>query len=240
MGAVSEHLGFQPGGHTTRKLRDPLERLRVAGFLAHSERQMREQWGLTSADQEELARLQAAGRVGGLPESPQHREWRLARVEARRRSNEFRGYLNRATEEADEMAAAARVFPSRRWFEVGNRLRTAHWLVGAVTHCLEEWDEPDDACPHNDPEPNLAPGRRAKALGRGDRRTRRLSAGGRGRDEAGRGDGPHEGPHHPVRVAQPRELSHASTVSRSKRPASVEELTRCGLKQLIKKVPTNT
>jgi hypothetical protein len=164
VGAVSEHLGFLPVGHTTRKLRDPLERLRIAGFLAHSERQMREQWSLTSAGQEELARLRAAGRVGDLPESPQHREWRLARVEARRRSNEFRGYLNRATEEADEMAAAARVFPSRRWFEVGERLRAAHWLVGAVTHCLEEWDEPDDARPDNDPEPNLAPGRRAISL----------------------------------------------------------------------------
>lgn len=111
--------------------------------------------------QRELASAREAGQVGELPESPQHRDWRLARDAAAEHIDGFRKLLSTALEEAATAAGAYTAPPSARWFELGERLAAAFWLVGSATYCLEEWVEPDDAHPDTDPDPGSPPGRRA-------------------------------------------------------------------------------
>ena len=80
---VGEHLGFERTAHNTRRLRRQLEHLGAKHrWTASSERYGREYWSLTPAGRRHLSAARKAGRVGELPESPQHREWRHARVEA--------------------------------------------------------------------------------------------------------------------------------------------------------------
>jgi hypothetical protein len=157
---VGEHLGFERTAHNTRRLRLQLENLRAKHrWAASSERYGREYWSLTPAGRRHLAAARRAGRVGELPESPQHREWRHAQAEAGRRMEGFRVLLFKALE---DVGPAASVTPpdSAAWFALGERLAAAFWLLGSAIYCLEEWAEPDDARPDTDENPGPAPGRR--------------------------------------------------------------------------------
>jgi hypothetical protein len=90
LSVVAEHLGFEPGAPTTRRLRPQLVELHRDGLVTVEIRYSREYVSLTSAGQVRFDRSRRARMVGELPESPQHRAWRLARIEARRRRDEFR------------------------------------------------------------------------------------------------------------------------------------------------------
>lgn len=157
---VAEHLGFVHNSATTRRLRPQLESLRAAGSLERVRKHGQYQWTLTPTGSRRLAAARRAGRVGELPESPQHREWRHAREEAERRYDDFRTLLYLTLEAAEDAAEPAIGPGSEAWFELGERLRATFWLMGSVTHCRDEWPEPDDARADRDDPPLGQQGRR--------------------------------------------------------------------------------
>lgn len=142
---VAEHLGFAPGSGTTRRLRPQLESLRAAGSLGRSRKHGQEVWTLTPAGSRRLAAARRAGKVGDLPESPQHRRWRRAREEAAARYDNFRTLASEALEAAEDALEPAEGPGSEELFELSERLRAAFRLLGSATYCRDEWPEPDDA-----------------------------------------------------------------------------------------------
>jgi hypothetical protein len=108
----------------------------------------------------ELDRRYEAEEVGALPESPQHRAWRDARVKAALRIEEFIGQMGRILEEAGELLDQSHPPRSIEWFALSERLSPAAWRLGSATHCLYEWVEPEDDFPDVDEAPGPSPGRR--------------------------------------------------------------------------------
>jgi hypothetical protein len=157
---LSEHLGFEPIPSTNRLLFPRLEGLRRAGLLTTAERRGEPFWSLTSVGRERLANDREAGDGGELPESPQHRAWRHARVKAAVRIEEFRRAQVEAAEEADRLINQYRPAMSAEWFELSERLRWAAWRLASAIYCLNEWVEPDDDSPDVDENPGPSPGRR--------------------------------------------------------------------------------
>jgi hypothetical protein len=150
------HLGLVHGSWSTRRVRPQLEELQAAGFVERARRHGAILWGLTSSGHK---RLDAArGAIGSLPESPQHRKWRYARVAATERIGGFREDLRRAVDEVKSLLDADGQTPSVTWFEFSACLQRACWLLASATHCLSEWPEPDDA--HADIDTDQYRGRR--------------------------------------------------------------------------------
>jgi hypothetical protein len=138
-----------------RHAKSQLAALVAAGLLERSRRHGLEAWHLTAAGLRRLRRAEREGRVPALPESPQHRSWRHARAtashEIERARRELRAHLDQALVLLDAEQSS-----SDAWFEVGDRLGRSPWLVGSMTHCLHEWNEPDDE--HPDHDEHTAPG----------------------------------------------------------------------------------
>ncbi|HVY78870.1 MAG TPA: hypothetical protein VG898_10220 [Solirubrobacterales bacterium] len=173
---VIEHLGFRYSRYNSRRVRRDLEHLAAPQnkCVARSERHGRDYWTLTETGKTFLKSQRDQGKVGELPESPQHREWRQSRYAAAAQMDEFRALLDAAVEAAEDARLAPTSPPSADWFELGQRLGAAFWLVGSATYSRDEWPEPDDARLDSDPDPG-PPGRRAvgawhdkKALAKGD------------------------------------------------------------------------
>ncbi len=141
---VAHHLGFVHGSWTTRRLRPQLDALRLGGLLVRSRRHGIVVWGLTGDGWRRLARDRRAGRLGALPESPQHRAWRHARSTAAERIDGFCEQVRLALEDASRLLDAEQA-GSDAWFGVAERLRSASRHLGSATYCLREWGEPDDA-----------------------------------------------------------------------------------------------
>jgi hypothetical protein len=158
---LTEHLGFKPEPSTNHLLWPRLEGLRRAGLLTTTERRGEPFWSLTDVGRERLASAREAGEVGDLPESPQHRAWRQARVKAAVRIEGFGSDLLRAVEKAYSLIYQPQSPMSEEWFELSERLRLACWRVASATYCLTEWVEPDDEFPDVDENPGPRPGRRA-------------------------------------------------------------------------------
>lgn len=158
---VVEHLGFEPTKETNRLLHSRLDDLRNAGSLTRAARDDGDSWVLTSEGREELDRRYEAEEVGELPEAPQHRAWREARVEAAVRLERFKDEMGTMLEEAMELLTQFRPPHSSEWIAMSQRLSPAAWRVGSATHCLYEWVEPDDDRPDVDEAPGPSPGRRA-------------------------------------------------------------------------------
>jgi len=159
---VAAHLGFVRSPRTSRLLRPQLESLRAAGSLERSRMHGLEVWGITPTGTRRLAAARRAGRVGELPESPQHRRWRHARKEAAARYDDFRTLLYVTLEAAEDAAEPPAGTSSETWFELGKRLKAAFWLMGSATYCRDEWPEPDDARADRDA-PNPGEGSRGTA-----------------------------------------------------------------------------
>jgi|ERR1035441_6424467 DNA-binding PadR family transcriptional regulator len=140
---VAAHLAFVHNAWTTRHLRPQLEDLTRDGLLSSSRLRGKVVWSLTEAGRLRLAHAQRAGRVGELPESPQHRDWRHARAAAQERIGELRRELRAAVAEAGGQDVERT--SSDAWFELGERLQRACRSLGSATYCLREWPEPDDA-----------------------------------------------------------------------------------------------
>jgi DNA-binding MarR family transcriptional regulator len=149
MSDIAEHLGFVRGSWTSRRLRRQLDALIAEGLLARSRRHGAVVWELTDDGRGRLDRMRRAGEAGELPEAPQHRAWRHARVMAGERIDGFRADAREALEQA-AMLLDAEDAPSDTWFGVAERLQASCWRVGSATYCLHEWREPDDALPDVD------------------------------------------------------------------------------------------
>ena len=158
---VVEHLGFEPTQKTNRLLHLRLDGLRDAGSLTRVGRNGADTWLLTSEGREELDRRYEAEEVGDLPEAPQHRAWREARVEAAVRLEGFKDEMGTMLEEATALLDQPHPPRSSEWIAMSQRLSPAAWRVGSATHCLYEWVEPDDDHPDVDERPGPSPGRRA-------------------------------------------------------------------------------
>jgi hypothetical protein len=158
-----EHLGLEPTAQTSRRLRPDLGYLCHAGLLRRGEAKGREYWSLTAAGRKELARSRAADVVRDLPESPQHRAWREARIRAQAEVPGFRQLVHAVLEEARKLNAGYGRGASLECFELAERLCSALWLLGSATYCLAEWQEPEDHIADVDRDPGPAPGRRAVA-----------------------------------------------------------------------------
>jgi hypothetical protein len=141
---IVEHVGFIPGGWTTRNLRPQVETLAAAGLVERSRRHGVHMWGLTSSGRQRLAELRCAGEVVDLPEAPQHREWRQARAEAGELIDRFRQQVRHTLEEATELLDGEHG-DSDVWFGLARCLDGQCKRLGAATYCLQEWAEPDDA-----------------------------------------------------------------------------------------------
>jgi hypothetical protein len=142
---VAKHLGFVPGGWTTRQLRPELDVLAAAGQLETMRRHGRTHWAPSKAGRRRLASLRRSGKEPELPESPQHRAWRAARTEAANRIDEFCTELGRDVDNASALLTRHRHVHSDGWFDLRDRLSRSCWRVGSALHCLYEWTEPDDA-----------------------------------------------------------------------------------------------
>ncbi len=157
---LTNHLGFEAVPETNKHLWPRLEELRRAGLSTVTERRGEPFWGLTTVGRERLEAECEAGRVGELPEAPQHRAWRHARVEAAVRIEGFRDELTDAAQQAYDLLHQRQWVTSEEWFELSERLRWASWRLASATYCLTEWPEPDDALPDPDESPGPRPGRR--------------------------------------------------------------------------------
>jgi hypothetical protein len=158
---LTAHLGFEGKPATNRLLFPRLEEMRQAGLLTSTERRGEPFWSLTSVGRERLDKEREAGETGDLPESPQHRAWRHARVEAALRIEEFKDHVNQLWEETDDLLNRYHPANSAQWFELSERLHHATWRLGSATYCLNEWIEPADERPSVDEAPGPRPGRRA-------------------------------------------------------------------------------
>lgn len=146
MSDIAEHLGFVHGSWTTRRLRPQIEAFIADGLLVRSRRHGVVVWGLTSGGRSRVE--QARGSVV-LAESPQHRVWRHAQMQAAERidrlGEQVRGVVREATGTLDVDGVR-----SDAWFALAKRLQSACWQLGSATYCLSEWEEPDDASPDVD------------------------------------------------------------------------------------------
>jgi hypothetical protein len=161
--SVVDHLGLPRHSGTGRRLRPRFKELEAAGLIESFQQHKCTLWTLTRDGEK---RLKAAEPVT-LPEAPQHRLWRESREAADKRMVEFRAGLR-------EAIGAARVLLKDReassvaWFELAERLQDACARLGSATHCLREWEEPNDDGPDVDNGPWL--GRRfILAISRGAR-----------------------------------------------------------------------
>jgi hypothetical protein len=141
MSDIAEHLGFVHGSWTTRRLRPQIEAFIAADLLVRSRRHGVVVWGLTSSGRR---RVEQTSGAGGLPESPQHRVWRHAQALAAEQIDGVCEQASGVLEEAMDVLDSERV-RSDAWFALAERLQSACWQLGSVTHCLSEWTEPDDA-----------------------------------------------------------------------------------------------
>jgi len=158
---LTEHLGFEAVPSNNRHLWPRYEKLRCAGLLTMTEPRGEPLWSLTAVGRERLAGERDAGEIGELPEAPQHRAWRHARVEAAVRIEGFKEELTQAVEAAETLINQYRPVMSAQWLELSERLRFASWRFASATYCLTEWPEPEDADPDPDEHPGPRPGRRA-------------------------------------------------------------------------------
>jgi hypothetical protein len=158
---VTEHLGLEPDRRTVRAIHQRLDRLRNEGDLTRVARDGGESWILTSEGRNGLDKGYEAGEVGELPESPQHRAWREARVQAALRIEGFEEELGTLLEEASDLLEGVPRPRSSEWFAFSERLSPAAWRLGSAVHCFQEWIEPDDDVPDVDENPGPSPGRRA-------------------------------------------------------------------------------
>jgi hypothetical protein len=143
-----QHLGLPMGSATGRRLRPRLRELEASGLVAPIKRHGIVVYELT---QRGKRRLKAEGAVA-LPESPQHRAWRVARDAAEERIGEFQEDIRRLLSEGGRVLASD-ASSSEDWFALGEPLESACSRLGSATHCLREWAEPGDAGPDVDSGP---------------------------------------------------------------------------------------
>jgi hypothetical protein len=134
-----QHRGLPMGSATGRRLRPRLRELEASSLVAPIKRHGVVVYELT---QRGRRRLKAGGCVT-LPESPQHRAWRVARDAAEESIGEFQEDIGRLLGEGRRLLAND-AGASGDWFVLGELLEKACSRVGSATHCSREWAEPGD------------------------------------------------------------------------------------------------
>jgi len=175
--SVLEHLALGPRSAGARVARARLDELESAGELARSRANGVTVWGLTSAGAQRLEAACREGRSPVLPESPQHRSWRRARLaageEMRRFARALEADLAIARLMLDALDGGSDARPgSDAWLALGAQLLGDCRRLGSAWHCLAEWPEPDDASADRDEEPaadDSPAGRSLRALRAGRR-----------------------------------------------------------------------
>ena len=142
--AVMEHLVLPRRSMRARRVRARLDALTAEGVLENARIRSVETWLLTRSGRQRLRRARLADRVPTLPESPQHRDWRTARMAATQEIDRFRQKLRETLDEATGLLLAGRPAESDAWFGLSERLRDEAWRLGSATYCLYEWAEPVD------------------------------------------------------------------------------------------------
>ncbi|HEY4451821.1 MAG TPA: hypothetical protein VGN13_09540 [Solirubrobacteraceae bacterium] len=170
--SILAHLTIARRSGAAHYVRRRIDVLVAAGELASVRRHGVIAWAPTRQGEQRLRRLRDAGEAPVLPESPQHRAWRNARTAAGAEIERFRRRLAGLLAEAGELLSAEPPAVSDAWLELGEQLRTACRLLGSATHCLSEWDEPDDALA--DVDRHDAPPAAGAAGGEGERDRRAL------------------------------------------------------------------
>ena len=121
-----------------------LRALVEAGALASSRAMSRDQWALTSAGRGRLSRARRFAEQLGLPESPQHREWRYKHAKAVAEIGHYRERVREALRQAAALLNDERTDSEVRR-ALAERLQVRSELLSSSIYCLREWDEPDDA-----------------------------------------------------------------------------------------------
>lgn len=142
--ALVAHLGLRMGSGAGRRVRPRIRELEAAGLVRASKRRGAVVYTLSPLGWKRLVAARRAGEVGALPESPQHRAWREARRESEERIEEFRDAVWVSLDETAGLLAHQDP-PSEAWFVLGEHLQRACGQLGSATHCLREWNEPDDS-----------------------------------------------------------------------------------------------
>jgi hypothetical protein len=149
---ILEHLGLRARSAPARHVRARLDALQAGGSLDCTRRHGVPTWALTDAGRRRLRRAASAGQ---LPESPQHRAWRNARTAAARELERFRRLARERLECGEALLDADPPPHSDAWLELAEELQRACRRLASASHCLYEWDEPDDA--HADIDEHIEP-----------------------------------------------------------------------------------
>lgn len=173
--AVLEHLALPRRSRAARHVNARLEAMQTRGWLERARRHGVPTWGLSAAGKRRLRRTRRSGQLPPLPESPQHRAWRNARVLAQYEIERFRADVGARLQHALALLDAEPDTPSDDWLATGEELRRSCRRLGSATYCLREWTEPDDAHADVDEQDDPADGvleppertlRRARRAGR--------------------------------------------------------------------------
>jgi hypothetical protein len=141
--SILDHLAIGPRSRAARGVRLRLEELERDGSLIAGRRHGVVVWAPTATGLRRLRR--DAGALGELPESPQHRAWRQARVVAAQELDRFAGDLGALLAQAGAMlAGGAAAAGSDAWLVLAEELRHACRRLGSAVHCLHEWPEPGE------------------------------------------------------------------------------------------------
>jgi hypothetical protein len=143
-----EHLDIPRRTAQGRAVRARLLALERRGWLEQRSARGVPTWALTASGTRHLTRAERAGGKIVLPESPQHRAWRQARMLAAEEIERFAERLRDSSAETARLAQGDRLaeVPSDRWLELGARLARDARLLASARHCLSEWPEPDESC----------------------------------------------------------------------------------------------
>jgi hypothetical protein len=142
---ILDHLAVPRRSGDARHVRARLGALHDSGLLERSRRHGAPTWGLSEAGVRRLRRARRAGEPPSLPESPQHRTWRLARTAAAQEIERFRVGLRERLRDAAELLDARPAAASDAWLELADELQRGCRRLASASHCLYEWQEPDDA-----------------------------------------------------------------------------------------------
>jgi hypothetical protein len=146
MARIAAHLGLPSATRATRGLHPRISALVELGTVRQFRLLGAKVWGLTPGGRRRLARARRAGSLPKLAEAPQHREWRLSRIQATEEIELLYEELGGALAQAAELIAT-RGGGSEAWIELGDRLRKHCTKLAIAHHALHEWPEPDDERP---------------------------------------------------------------------------------------------
>ncbi len=140
---VVHHLGLPMGSATGRRMRPRFRELEATGLIRNFKRHGLVIWTFTTRGRRRLGSARRAGELVMLPESPQYRVWRESRATAGERISEFREQVYLLLDDAAALLADDSA-DSDAWFVLGERLQRSCSQLASATHCLHEWEEPND------------------------------------------------------------------------------------------------